>query len=252
MTTAIYSSSVTGARPDNQDRAWAGQNGLLVVADGMGGLQSGGEAAEIALRVARQLTAAAAPRKALIGAFEQANREIWEYGEQRGLTGGVGSTLVVCLAQEGRYLVANVGDSRCYYINNSAAWQITEDHNRAQEMVRLGAMTAEAAQRSPFRNELTNCLGEPHTIPVDIFPRGNRWGIIDEDCALLLCSDGLHGWVTDAEIHRTLLAERDLAAGCGALIDLALMHGSTDNVSVAAAEFGRLARPKRTWRWWRR
>jgi protein phosphatase len=252
LNTAIYSSSATGARTDNQDRAWAAENGLLVVADGMGGLQSGGEAAEIALRVARQLTGAAAPREALVRAFQQANREIWEYGEQHDLAGGIGSTLVVCLALEGRYLVANVGDSRGYYINNSAAWQITEDHSRAQEMVRVGAMTAEAAQRSPFRNELTNCLGEPNGIPLDIFPRGNLWGIIDEDCVLLLCSDGLHGWVTDAEIHRTLLAERHLAAGCDALIDLALKNGSTDNVSIAAAEFGRLARRKRGWRWFGR
>jgi protein phosphatase len=114
-------------------------------------------------------------------------------------------------------------------------------------MVRLGAMTEDAALRSPFRNELTNCLGEPCDVPVDLFPTGERWGVIDEDCILLVCSDGLHGWVDNAAICGALLGERTIKAGCEALIELALRNGSTDNISIAAAEFGHIARTRRGW-----
>jgi PPM family protein phosphatase len=210
-----------GVRPENQDRVWC-ELPLLAVADGMGGMEGGEQAAEIAISAVKRYTRTGPAREALLRLFQEANRAIWKYGEQKGFSGGIGSTLVVCLASENRYLVANVGDSRCYYVNNFEAWPITEDHSRAQEMVRMGAMTPEAARQSPLRHELANCLGEPHDIPVDVFPRGDYWGVIDEDCVLLLCSDGLHGAVTDGDIYRMLHSTRNLQAGCNALVELAL------------------------------
>jgi serine/threonine protein phosphatase PrpC len=244
VATIFYSSTAKGRRAENQDRVCTLETGILAVADGMGGLEAGERAAEIAIGAVKQYVHSESPHDGLVRIFQETNRSIWNYGRQNGLTGGIGTTLVVCLALDNRYLVANAGDSRCYYINNFEAWQITEDHSRVQEMVRVGAMTPQAARQSPFRNELTNCLGEPHDISVDVFPHGNHWGVIDEDCVLLLCSDGLHGWVTDAEIFRTLHSAPHLKAGCDALIELAINNGSTDNASVAAAELGRLARRK--------
>jgi hypothetical protein len=112
-------------------------------------------------------------------------------------------------------------------------------------MVNSGAMTAEAAERSPYRNQLTNSLGDPGDIRVDIFPKGNCYGIIDEDCALLLCSDGLYGSVCGDDLYRQLHGNHSLKDACENLVSLALWKGSTDNATVVAAEFGRLKREGR-------
>jgi PPM family protein phosphatase len=261
MTAKHCVSTTAGARQTNQDRAFAepctvsGQPALvLAVADGMGGMQSGDRAAEIAIETVRRHAKEVLPsvpdarealRQAIGAMFQEANRRIWEFGQNIGAEGGVGTTLAFCLTLPGRYLIANVGDSRCYYINNWEARQLTEDHSRVQDLVRMGSMTPEAAKRSPYRNELTNSLGEPEDVQVDVFPVGANYGIIDEDCVLLLCSDGLHGEVTEQDIFQQLHGTKVLASGCANLLSLAFRNGSTDNITVAAAEFGRLARKQR-------
>lgn len=248
----------SGIRAQNQDRVLEVENGvsrLLAVADGMGGLQAGDQAAQAAVDSLRSWYESG-PRlthKALEGAFQAANRAVHAVGKESGIEGETGTTLVGCVCFDRRYLVANAGDSRCYYVNRHGARCLTTDHSRVQQLVESGAMTPEAARQSPYRNELTNCLGEPRDIRVDLTPAEPLWGVIDEDCILLLCSDGLHGWVSDEEMHRTLTGEENLRAGCEALVRLALQSGSTDNITVAAMECGHMPRPKRNW-WgaWRR
>jgi PPM family protein phosphatase len=71
-------------------------------------------------------------------------------------------------------------------------------------------------------------------------------GALDEDCALLVCSDGLHAAVTEGDIHEALHETRGVEEACRQLVALALDRGATDNVSVAVAEVGRLRRPRRS------
>jgi|GEM_PF-1513613 len=261
MKLTIHTTTTTGLRETNQDRAFAaqcrlfGQNAAVAaVADGMGGHKEGDKAAEIAAATVKEYTESIFPslpgsqaelREAIRRMFQEANRRIWEYARQNNCE-GMGTTLVFAVVMEGRYLVANSGDSRCYYVNNYECRQLTEDHSRVQELVRKGAMTPEAAKRSPYRNQLTNSLGEPNDIQVDIFPENDLWGIIDEDCCLLLCSDGLHGDVDEETMSRQLHGTKTLAQACENLMSLAIRNGSTDNVTIAVAEAGRLARdPKK-------
>jgi PPM family protein phosphatase len=258
LDTQIYSSSTKGVREDNQDRIlatdsnlWGKSAATLLVADGMGGMQYGDRAAEIARDTVERYSHELFPnltggqtelRSSITAMFQEANRQIWEFGQAQELNGSIGTTLVFAIAMGGRYLVANAGDSRCYYVNNWEARQITEDHSSVQEMVRAGGMTTEAAAKSPYRNQLTNALGEPNDIRVDIFPADNYFGVIDEDCILLLCSDGLSGSVSPDEIYQQLHGTSDLESGCDNLISLAYLNGSTDNISVAAVEFGHIVR----------
>ena len=253
-------SSVTtsGLRATNQDRFCVEASEvfdipaiLLAVADGMGGMQAGDKAAEIAIETVRRYAKEVFPqvprsqqelRAAITAMFQEANREVWQSAQASEATGAMGTTLVAAIVSHGRYLVANAGDSRCYYINNFDVRQITEDHSHVQELVRKGSMTPEAARRSPYRNQLTNSLGELEEIRVDIFPVGECYGVIDEDCVLLLCSDGLHGELGDHDFFRQLHGTRDLQSACRNLMSLALQNGSTDNITAAAAEFGKLAR----------
>lgn len=258
MTLRSHERSTTGRRESNQDRTCVehilvgGKAAvLLAVADGMGGMSDGEQAAALAIDEIRSFSRNVLPtvepsvqamRDALVSAFQAANMRVWEYGRQQQLSGHVGTTLVCALVLEHAYLVANAGDSRCYYVNNHDTRALTEDQTKVQELVRTGAMTADAARRSPFRNELTNCLGEPNPIPVDTFPVAPHVGVIDEPCALLLCSDGLHGEVGDADLYAQLHGTRSLEQGCDNLLSLAFQRGSTDNISVAVVEVGRLAR----------
>lgn len=257
MSAGVGFASIAGRRESNQDRLCIEKtliSGtpaiLLAVADGMGGLDAGDKAAEIAIGTVGKYARDVFPncagsgdeiRRTIVLMFQEANRLIWAYQQESSLS-GMGTTLVFCLVMPGRYLVANAGDSRCYYINNGEAHQVTEDHSRVQELVRKGGMTPEAAKRSPYRNQLTNCLGDEHEIRVDIFPQAGRYGIIDEDCVLLLSSDGLHSDVPDDLLLRQLRRSGNLESGCADLATLAFQRGSTDNITVAAVECGSLRR----------
>jgi protein phosphatase len=219
----------------------------------MGGMQEGNKAAEIAITVVERYAKGVLPglpscqealRSSIGAMYQEANRNIWDYGQTHGAS-GMGTTLVICLAFDGRYLVANAGDSRCYYVNNCEVRQLTEDHSRVQELVRMGSMTPDAARRSPYRNQLTNSLGESQDIQVDILPADLKYGIIDEDCVLLLCSDGLHGEIMPEDLFAHLHGTRELESGCENLVSLAFERGSTDNITIAAVEFGELAREHR-------
>ena len=245
--TQLASVSQLGLRSSNQDRVLARHSiagTIIAVADGMGGMEAGDQAAEASVRLLERWfqTGVAFTHDAFLSAVQGANRAVHQSAVDSGLAGRTGTTLVACVIQGTRYLVANAGDSRCYYINNHSARCLTRDHSRVQALVNQGAMSEETARKSPFRNELTNSLGEPHEIRVDVTPREPFYGVIDEDCALLVCSDGLHAWVTDEEMFDALLAAPSLEQGCAALIELALRNGSTDNMTVAAVECGRLAR----------
>ena len=250
--------SEAGRRESNQDRACAevttvrGKPAvLLALADGMGGMNAGDRAAEIAIDTVREYATGVVPSlpdrpsvlsAALTKLFADANRRIWERSRQDGCPGEMGSTLVCCLLFDGRFLVASAGDSRCYYLNDHEVRLLTEDHSQVQDMVRRGVMTPEAARHSPYRNQLTNCLGEPHEIRVDLFPAPDKCGVIDEPCVLLLSSDGLHGHVDDRDLLLRIRSTTHVAEACSDLVSLALRRGSTDNVTVVAVEQGTLRR----------
>ncbi len=133
-----------GRRESNQDRVCAlrtlvgGEPAvLLAVADGIGGLPAGEQAAELALQVVSHYAhyvlpeaepTAAGLRTTLQDLLHDASRRIWLWARDQGLGGSAGSTLVCALAWDHHYLVAHAGDSRCYYVNHRAAGSLTLDH----------------------------------------------------------------------------------------------------------------------------
>jgi PPM family protein phosphatase len=252
--------STAGRRTTNQDRCCVERSSIggrpalvLAVADGMGGLQSGDGAAECAIEHVRAFAQNILPRipvgttalrQAIRNMFQEANTRVWTFGQQQSLAGQVGTTLVCAVILEDAYVVGNTGDSRCYYVNDHEARLLTEDHSQVRELILSGAMTEEAGRKSPYRSQLTSSLGEPDSIRVDLFPTGDHVGVIDEGAALFLCSDGLHGEVSEADVFGQLQATRSLAEGCENLVSLASQRGSTDNITVAAAEIRALSRSR--------
>lgn len=222
-------------RSENQDQALAQElpdgSVLVAVADGVGGTGGGRTASAEAIQaVLAELSAnpGAEPAAALDAAFSFANQQVRERAAQHPELEGMATTLVAAIVRAGSAWVANVGDSRAYLFQQGGLRQITQDHSWVAEQVRAGRLTQEEAEKSDFRNIITRGVGVAETVEQDtvgpvILPAGS---------VLLLCSDGLHRVVSDAEIAAVLAsgAPDSMAAR---LIDLANRAGGPDNIAVA-------------------
>jgi len=206
---------------------------LLAVADGIGGAQGGSKASQEAMRVLRVRLAnwnGENPAGALREAFARANDHLLDIGRRQAIYKGMGTTLVAALIDGREAWVANVGDSRAYHITIDSVRQVTEDHSLVADQVRAGYIDERAAASSPRRNVITRSLGGSRSMTVDVFgPLELQAGE-----SLLLCSDGLHGVVSDSEIAGvSTTLEPDAAVR--RLISMANDRGGPDNISVVLA-----------------
>lgn len=205
---------------------------LLVVCDGMGGHAAGEVASKIGVdTILSTYYADSSEDRAhvLEQAFEQANEQIYARGQ-----GSMGTTGVAALLLHDALHVANVGDSRAYLIRDGEIRQISRDHSFVGDQVAAGLITADQARSSPHRNVITRALGYQSGVTVDLF----RWPLQIDDI-IVLCSDGLHGLVSDAEIVR-IAGEAAPEEAVHQLIDLANSRGGTDNITVAIAHVDQL------------
>ena len=220
---------------------------LLLVADGMGGAPAGDVASQLAVEAARRsvesqgfsaTTADEDVADLLQEAVRAANDAVWSRATTEPGTRGMGTTLVLAIVRPGRAAIANVGDSRAYLLRQGSLDQITVDHSYVAEAVQAGRLTAAEARIHSHRNIITRVVGTQDTVEADI-----SLIAFDEGDTLLLCTDGLHGPLDDAEIA-TVLAESVLAdaglapgdlTGAERLIAAANQAGGPDNIAVALA-----------------
>ncbi|MBK5935257.1 hypothetical protein CCR81_00300 [Halorhodospira halophila] len=224
-------------RPRNEDRIdWDEGAGVAVLADGMGGLPYGAEAARLAveavIRIARThhgsdhtwLESGGEPADLV----QLANRAVLSYTERDRRYEGMGTTLALLCAAPDEVALAHVGDSRIYRFRDGRLERLTRDHTPVQRAVETGAMTEAEGRRSPERNVLERALGAVTWAEPDVtrLPR-------DPGDLFLLCSDGLTEPLEDAAIGAILAEEdRSLSQRAGDLIEAALDAGGPDNVSV--------------------
>lgn len=227
------SKSVTGVRSQNQDAVFVPRGGeisLAVVADGMGGHSAGDVASRIAVStvVGELKKGGTGSASSLIsGAMAAANAAVFEMAASDPQLRGMGTTMVLALLFNTRYVAANVGDSRLYHIRGESIEQITRDHSYVAELVSLGYITRQEAARHPRRNLITRAIGTRENERVDLFER--EWNRGDK---LVLCTDGLYCELEDEDILRTILTSDDMQQACDDLVDCALYSGSRDNVSI--------------------
>jgi protein phosphatase len=220
--------------PDPDSVPWV----LLAVADGIGGHAAGEVASAMAVDVlgkdvARQRTAGGSESsraKVLEESFVRANREIFQKAAGNAEMGGMGTTLAAVLLDGRGSAAANVGDSRVYRLRGQELTQISHDHSWAAEQRWGGGLTADNIKRSPFRNMVTRSVGYTETILVDTFPLE----LLPGD-AVLLCSDGLHGSLTDPEILKIIRRHRDPGSTAKSLIKAANKAGGRDNITAVLA-----------------
>lgn len=214
-------------RASNQDALVEGEN-LIGVADGMGG-HNGGETASTGARDAlgELLRGKEPSAEALREAIAEVNARLFRQQKQEASLAGMGTTLTVLWLGKEQIFLGHVGDSRAYRLREGVMEQMTRDHSLVAELCRAGVLTQEQAENHPMRNVITRAVGTEEGIEADIIPcerrKGDRW---------LVCSDGLHGMVSDQDIQKHLAAG-DPQSACRKLIDLANKAGGHDNVSVA-------------------
>lgn len=206
---------------------------LLAVADGMGGHAAGEVASALALDALHEEVRGGAT---LEGAFLRANACVNEEARDPARQ-GMGTTLVAALVDDGRFEVANVGDSRSYLVSPEGIRQLTRDHSFAAEAIERGRAEADI-MASKWRDALTRCIGVGSQVDVDVFGPFT----VQTRTALVLCSDGLYKALTDGEL-RTVFGRSEGAEGAAHdLASAAYQSGSDDNISVVVAEFGEVPR----------
>jgi serine/threonine protein phosphatase PrpC len=239
---AAARTSMGRVRSSNEDAfGLQPEHGIYVVCDGMGGAAGGEVASHMAVDLVLQRMSEQggdfSGRERLHEAITEANRVVLERSEREPGLYGMGTTLVALLLEPGVApgvaLVAHAGDSRCYLLRAGTLVRVTQDHSLVDEQMRLGAMTAEEAERSPFRSVITRAVGTQKSVTEDVVQ------IVPEKGDLfLLCTDGLTREVSEDEIARVLGAESDPERAAQTLVDLANEAGGRDNVTCLVVGIG--------------
>jgi serine/threonine protein phosphatase PrpC len=208
---------------------------LAIVCDGMGGAKSGNVASKLACevfvnelqRVYRHGAGEDAVRKALLDGASLANSTVYEQSRLGPDFQGMGTTLVAALIWPELALVANIGDSRAYRLNQDGIRRITTDHSVVEDMVRRGELTPQQARSHPRKNLITRAVGTEPEVQCDLFRQPLRPGD-----SLILCSDGLSNVVSEQEMLFEVVHGVQRDSCCQRLITIANNAGAPDNVTV--------------------
>jgi protein phosphatase len=243
MTAKAAARTSTGrVRSSNEDAfGMKPEHGIYVVCDGMGGAAGGEIASRMTVDVVLQGMSAQpgqlSRREQLHEAITDANRLVLERAAREPGLSGMGTTLVALLLEGGQEsggsLVVHAGDSRCYLWRAGRLERLTQDHSLVDEQVRLGTMTAEEAQRSPFRSVITRAIGTQESVTEDVLEIAPQASDV-----FLLCTDGLTREVDDETIARVLSAGSDSERAAQTLVDAANEHGGRDNVTALVVGIG--------------
>jgi len=243
-TEAVFATDVGLKRSNNEDNGMslsgsqspAGIQGILVVADGMGGHDAGEVASAIAVdsllrqlsNIDEDITTPEGGYKELVAQMvKTANTEIRRQSQNNNRR-RMGTTCTVCVIKDGEANIAHVGDSRAYLLRDGNLIQLTNDHSLVAEQVAAGTLTKEEALVHPKKNVITRALGIDDHVRCD----SSSFELLDKD-VLVVSSDGLHGVVPESEIPMAL-SKGSIEDGVTHLMERALELGGPDNVTISA------------------
>jgi PPM family protein phosphatase len=220
---------------------------LLVVADGMGGHAGGAQASELAVTAVETallsslhwlLSLHATEEQGdihvsseMCAALQRADMYVCEEAARSSQFSDMGTTLTAAYLHGSRLFVAHAGDSRCYLLRGRKMYRLTQDHTLVNEMLQHGVLESEDDAQGHFRHVVTNFVGGPKPgVRVEV----HRVRLAPGD-AVLLCTDGLTGMLTDPQIAAILEAYPDPREASGRLIDAANAAGGRDNITAVVA-----------------
>ncbi len=237
----------TGQRANNEDRyavvdtrkRQIRADGVLIIADGMGGRSFGEQAATAAVETTEDALAElldthqvgeVVVADALATALRRANSRVYELASEADDRKGMGTTCVAAVVEGERLYVAHAGDSRAYLLRDGILRQITHDHSYVAEQVRAGAITEEGARSSRFRNIITRAVGIEPTLDAEVSEADVQPGDM-----LLLCTDGLSNVVVEEDIVRALMQAPSPQSAADRLVQMAVKGGGRDNITAVVA-----------------
>lgn len=233
-------------REHNEDALFGSdQMGVWAVADGMGGHERGEWASAVVVEALGTVTDAADFDRQVdqaAKAIHRANDVI--FTEAREKSTNMGTTVVACVVRDNRFAVVWAGDSRAYILRDGVLHQLSRDHTRVQELIDRGYLTAEQSIGHPMGHMLSRAVGVGDALELDAVADSVSVGDV-----FLLCSDGLYGEVSDADIAH-ILTHTPFENTAGALVDACLSHEAKDNVTVIvirASEATRLQLAPQDW-----
>jgi len=231
-------SDIGRKRAHNEDFYFLSANdGIFIIADGMGGHKSGDKASKLAVEsvahefLSRKTSFATDETNTTVGqALEQALNKaaaiVYEAQKADPALSGMGTTLSALAIADNRAFISHIGDTRIYCLRENNLHQLTSDHSLVNEHVQAGIMSAEEARTSSLRNIITRAIGHNKIVLADHFSMSLK----DKDL-FLLCSDGLNTMVTDQEISY-ILNNNSPEKALDKLISAANSKGGEDNISV--------------------
>ena len=221
----------TCTTPEEEQESHPGGR-LLIVADGMGGHRGGATASRLAAETVKAQYLGSETKDiptALRESLTRANSRIFFEAQSNPELRGMGTTTSALAVRGEEGWLAHVGDSRIYLVREDEIRQLTDDHSLVATMVREGLLTSAEAETHPRRNVLQRSIGVSEDVEVDV--RGPIELRVGD--TFILCSDGLHGLVKEAELKE--IAGKPLEAAADEYLRKALERGAPDNVTVIVA-----------------
>lgn len=218
------------------------QRKFFAVADGMGGHNGGDIASQMSVKLLPDFldkTDIDDPILLLNESIKYINKAIYNHGQKHNELKGMGTTVSAMYIKGSDLYIANVGDSRTYLVNNNKLYQVSKDHSLVQEKLNIGIYDREQAKADPQKNVLIRTVGFESEVEIDTF----KYKIQKNDL-FLLCSDGLHGKVSDEDIIYLVnkyipspseAKQQTLDDLVAELIKQANNNGGQDNISVIIA-----------------
>lgn len=223
-------------RSRNEDHYFSGdEDGVWVVADGMGGHSAGDVASQMVCDEIREIDLPSDLEAAITQVREaivRVNHRLQTIRQRDPLERVMGSTVTVMVARAEKMAVLWAGDSRIYRLRDGELARLTEDHSRVAELVSAGQLSEEEAESHPEANVITRAVGAHTEIDVDAkileAQPGDRF---------VLCSDGLYREITEDQLAEAMAPTSSVGDASGKLLEMVLDGEARDNVTLVTVAY---------------
>lgn len=237
MTQVGFKTDKGQKRDRNEDSLFVmPQENIYIVADGVGGQNSGELASMMAVKSIAEyikcnplygMDDEEELKSYFLECMKEVNQIIYQTAKCSEENVGMATTVVMLHLNKGNAYFINVGDSRAYICRDGQISQVTEDHTYVNELLKGGSITKEEAEIHPKKNMITRALGGEEKILPDFY----RLEAFKDDI-IILCSDGLYGELSAEEIFDMASASNSMSTLSRDLVDRANQNGGNDNITV--------------------
>lgn len=209
---------------------------VYVVADGVGGNNSGEYASKMAVSCVAdfirenhlaQIEDEVELADNLRRCINEVNSNIFATSRQLVESRGMATTLVICFIRGDKAYFVNIGDSRAYIKRGSSIFQVTEDHSYVNTLVKMGVITPDEAKDHERGNIITRAIGAEEKVNGDFYQTD-----LEDNDIIILCTDGLYNEVSEEKMSRLIEEYDSMKDLASCLVDAANEAGGKDNVTV--------------------